>query len=106
MRKCLCGYETRRVDNFVRHLKRKTTWCDEVMVSAVIEKNSEEQMILFYYKMINTKRDFAIWIRNMRRVNQQFIYIRDSDTQIEDRNTQMEDRNTQIEDRNTQFEKG
>ena len=106
MRKCLCGYETRRVDNFVRHLKRKTTWCDEVMVSSVIEKNSEEQMILFYYKMINTKRDFAIWIRNMRRVNQQFIYIRDSDTQIEDRNTHIEDRNTQIEDRNTQFEKG
>ena len=85
LRKCLCGYETRRNDNFVRHLKRKTTWCDEVMVSAVIEKNGDEQMILFYYKMINTKKDFAIWIRNMRRVNQQFIYIRDSDTQTDSR---------------------
>ena len=106
MRKCLCGYETRRVDNFVRHLKRKTTWCDEVMVSAVIEKNSDEQMILFYYKMINTKRDFAVWIRNIRRVNIQFITIRDSDTQIEDRNTQIDDRNTRIEDRNTQIESG
>ena len=91
MRKCLCGYETRRNDNFVRHLKRKTTWCDEVMVSAVIEKNGDEQMILFYYKMINTKKDFAIWIRNMRRVNQHFIYIRDSDTEIEESDTQIED---------------
>ena len=91
MRKCLCGYETRRNDNFVRHLKRKTTWCDEVMVSAVIEKNGDEQMILFYYKMIDTKKDFAIWIRNMRRVNQHFIYIRDSDTEIEESDTQIED---------------
>ena len=91
MRKCLCGYETRRNDNFVRHLKRKTTWCDEVKVSAVIEKNGDEQMILFYYKMINTKKDFAIWIRNMRRVNQHFIYIRDSDTEIEENDTQIED---------------
>jgi hypothetical protein len=76
------------------------------MVSAVIEKNSDEQMILFYYKMINTKRDFAVWIRNIRRVNIQFITIRDSDTQIEDRNTQIDDRNTRIEDRNTQIESG
>jgi len=90
MRKCLCGYETRRNDNFVRHLKRKTTWCDEVKVSAVIEKNGDEQMILFYYKMINTKKDFAIWIRNMRRVNQHFIYIRDIDTEIEESDTQIE----------------
>ena len=83
LRKCVCGYETFREDNLVRHLKRKTTWCDEVIVSKVIENNSDEQMIIFYYKMINTKKDFAIWIRNMRRVNIQFIGIRDSDTQIE-----------------------
>ena len=90
MRKCICGYETRRHDNFVRHLKRKTTWCDEVIVSKVIENNSDEQMIIFYYKMINTKKDFAVWIRNMRRVNIQFIGIRDSDTEMENRNNQIE----------------
>ena len=90
LRKCVCGYETFREDNLVRHLKRKTTWCDEVIVSKVIENNSDEQMIIFYYKMINTKKDFAIWIRNMRRVNIQFIGIRDSDTQMENRNNQIE----------------
>ena len=106
MRKCLCGYETRRNDNFVRHLKRKTTWCDEVMVSAVIEKNGDEQMILFYYKMINTKRDFAIWMRNMRRVHQQFINIRDTDTQIDNINTQIENSDIQIEKGNNHIDIG
>jgi hypothetical protein len=84
MRKCLCGYETRRYDNFIRHLKRKSSWCDELKVSTVMEANGDEQMILFYYKMINTKKDFTIWIRNIRRVNKQFCSIRDSDTQIEE----------------------
>ena len=51
----------------------------------ITPNHDDEQMILFYYKMINTKKDFAIWIRNMRRVNQQFIYIRDSNTQTDSR---------------------
>ena len=63
-------------------------------------------MILFYYKMINTKKDFAIWIRNMRRVNQHFIYIRDSDTQIEESDTQTENSDIQIEKGNNHIDIG
>ena len=80
MRKCLCGYETKRNDNFVRHLKRKTSWCDEVTVSSVIENNSKEQVIILYYKMLKNEKVFAVWIRNIRRVNIEFI---DRITQIE-----------------------
>ena len=58
--RCLCGYETLRSDNFLRHLKRKTSWCDEVKVITNNKISYEEQIIKFYYDMINTKKDFVI----------------------------------------------
>ena len=57
---------------------------DTNLPASLMEINGDEQIILFYYKMINTKKDFAIWIRNIRRVNKQFCSIRDSDTKIEE----------------------
>ena len=63
--KCVCGYETDRQDNFLRHLQRKRNWCRV--------DNEDEQIILFYYRMMEKKRSFAVWIRNIRRVNLQFI---------------------------------
>ena len=57
---------------------------DTNLPASLMEINGDEQIILFYYKMINTKKDFAIWIRNIRRVNNQFCSIRDSDTKIEE----------------------
>ena len=57
---------------------------DTNLPASLMEMNGDEEMILSYYKLINTKKDFAIWIRNIRRVNNQFCSIRDSHTKIEE----------------------
>ena len=71
--KCLCSYETSRADNFIRHLKRKTSWCDEVQVINTNKANDKEKIIIFYYYMINSEKSFVLWIRKIRRVNLEFI---------------------------------
>ena len=72
--KCSCGYKTYRPDNFARHLKRKTSWCNEVDVLTTNDSNENERIITFYYNMINIKKDFVIWIKNTRRVNKELNF--------------------------------
>ena len=49
---------------------------NKILVKRIKPRVSREQIILFYYDMIKLDREFAVWIRNIRRVNIEFLHSR------------------------------
>jgi len=47
---------------------------NKVLVKRIKARESREQIILFYYDMVKHDRAFAVWIRNIRRVNLEFFH--------------------------------
>ena len=46
---------------------------DKILVKRIKPRVSREQIIIFYYDMLKQDKAFAIWIRNIRRVNIEFF---------------------------------
>ena len=72
---------------YMKNAKKKTTRYEDIgtqtdpipnkiLVKRIKPRVSREQIILFYYDMIKLDREFAVWIRNIRRVNIEFLHSR------------------------------